>query len=255
MSSSRRAFLPTLVANALPLVGIALLDWRVAEVLAVYWLELATAFLAYGAAALFAARPVVLEGREAFFLPAVGRNTERAPKWECEPSPVDVPGPLPPIYPRNGRLVAATLFWGFGLLAVPLIAAPEAVDAALSLPLLGTTATMLGAHVLDLRREFFDEGQYEERSAHTVLEVPGRLLAFASIYVALAAAVGGGGLLFILALLYEAGVTVPDSDAGVLFGASMIAGKLLAEWGRFDAARADEPGWLGTWFQPEKPEA
>lgn len=247
-----RGFTPTLLANCLPLVGIGLLGWRVPAVLAVYWLEMATAFLAYGGAAMFAARPVVLEGREEFVLPAVGRESERAGKWEREPNPIELPGSLPPVYPRNLRLVAATLFWGFGLLVVvPLVAAPAAVGRVLSLPLVATAATVLGSHLLDLRREFFSGGRYAEQSAHVVLEIPARLLAFASIYLAVAAVVGGVSLLIAVALLAEFGLTPPD--AGVLFGVAMVGGKLLAEWGRFRAEHADDPGWLGRWFLPEDP--
>ena len=253
MPSVPRRFLPTLFANALPLFGITLLGWRVAEVLATYWLAMATSFLAYGGAALFAARPVVLEGREEFFLPGVGRNSDRDEKWEREPTTIELPGSLPPVYPRNARLVAATLFWGFGLLVVtPLVLAPAAVEGVLSLPLLATAGAMLASRLLDLRREFFEKGRYAEQSAHTVLETPGRLLGFAAIYLAVATVAGGVVLLIALALLAEFEVAAPD--AGALFGAAMVAGNLLAEWGRFEAEHAAEPGRLGRYFLPEEPE-
>ncbi|SFR53077.1 DUF6498-containing protein [Halogeometricum limi] len=246
------AFAPTLLSNLLPLVGVVALDWRVVEVLTIYWLELGTTFLVYGVAALFARRPVVLDGRN-LHLPGVSRDTDRRGKWERDPSSVALPGPLPPVYPRNLRLVRMSLIWGFGFLALPLFGNWGLVGDVLSPALALTALAMVASHLDQLRREYFGEKQYEEMSAHMVLEIPGRLLFFAACYLAL---VGSAGI--VLALF---AVGVDDSNTVLLtaFEAELavvtvvVFGMLFVEWSRFRAEHDPDPSGLATWFLPENP--
>lgn len=222
--------------------------------MAVYWLEIGTTFVVYGGAALFAQCPVVLEGRD-LYLPGVSRHAERREKWEQEPNPVELPGQLPPIYPRNLRLVRMSLIWGFGFLVFPLIGENFALVKEVLSPSLALTAlAMIISHLVQLRREFFGKAQYEEMSPHMVLEIPGRLLFFAAVYVALITVVGGGVLVFLLLLVQEAtGAAVPDFDLSLRFAIAMVLGKIAVEWSRFRAENEENPTGFATWFLPEDP--
>lgn len=189
----------------------------------------------------------MLEGRN-LYLPGVSRHAERPEKWEREPNPIELPGSLPPIYPRNFRLVRMSLLWGFGFLVFPLIRENFAlVEEVISPPLVFTALAMLVSHLVQLRREFFAEQQYEEMSAHMVLEIPGRLLFFAAIYVALVTVVGGGTLLSLLFVVQEAtGILIPEFGLGIPFAAAMVIGKLMVEWSRFQAEHEQSPTGFAT---------
>ena len=246
------AFAPTLLSNLLPVVGIVALDWRLVEVLAMYWLELGTTLLVYGVAALFARRPVVLDGRN-LFLPGVSNDTERHEKWDRAPNPVELPGPLPPVYPRNARLVRLSFVWGFGFLAFPLYAEPKLIADALSPALVLTALAMVASHVDQLRREFFGERRYEEMSAHMVLEVPGRLLFFAICYLALVGACGMVLALLAVGVADSNTVVVPAFETELAATTVVVVGMLLVEWSRFRAEHDPEPSGFATWFLPDDP--
>lgn len=100
---------------------------------------------------------------------------------------------------------------------MPIRAAPDTVGTALTLPLVATAGLLLVSRLRELRQEFFGPRRYAEQSAHTVLEIPARLLVFAALYVGVVTAVGGR-LLFALGLVTEAGVAVPAFDAGACSG-------------------------------------
>lgn len=248
------SFLPTLVLNLVPAFGIFVFDWRVLEVLAVYWVEMATSFVVYGGAAVFAQRPVVVEGRDVY-LPGVSRNAERPEKWDQEPNPVELPGRLPPLYPRNLRLVSMSLIWGFWFLTFPLIKESFAlVEEVLSPSLALAALAMMISQLVQLRREFFGKAQYEEMSPHMVLEIPGRLLLFAIVYISLVTVVGGGVLVYLLVLIQEAtGIAVPNLDFWLWFATAMVLGKIAVEWSRFRAENEENPTGFATWLLPENP--
>ncbi|WP_254278672.1 DUF6498-containing protein [Haloarcula marina] len=246
------SFLPTLAANLFPLVGIAVFEWRVAELLAVYWVEIGVALVSYGVAALFARRPVVLDGRQ-FYLPGVSPEADRAEKWERDPRPLDLPWSLPPMYPRNGRLVFLTLVTGFGFLGFFLAASPGVVESLRS-PWLGLAAAgMVLSDWRYLSREFFSENRYEELSAHMVLEIPVRVLFFAVAYVLLLGSIGLLSLVFGIFLLREMGIVVPAFELADLFAATIVLGKVAVERSRFRAETEAEPSGFATWFLPEDP--
>lgn len=56
--------------------------------------------------------------------------------------------------------------------------------------LLAVTATIIGSHLLELRRNYFGTNQYEELSAHMVLEIPCRIIIFAIGFFSLLTLVG-----------------------------------------------------------------
>lgn len=248
-------FLPVLASNLLPLVGVLLLDWQFVTVIAVYWVEIAVTFVVYGVAGLFAQRPVVLDDREVY-LPGVSRTAERRERWDREPDAVGLPGGLPSVYPRNARLVGLSLVWGFGMLAVVTLPVP-ALRAALGAgSVLLAAAAMTLSRLEDLRRGFFAKRRYEQLSVHQVLEIPGRLLVFAACYLAVVVVFGGGTVVGLALLAREAvGYTLPEGAYVLLFGASMVAGKIAVEWWRFRAENEAVPTGFAAWFRPEDPRA
>ncbi|MFC7069437.1 DUF6498-containing protein [Halobaculum lipolyticum] len=250
-----RAFVPTLLATLLPLAGVGLLGWRVAELLVVYWIELWALLVVYAGAALFARRAVVVEGRN-LTLPGVSSETGRdEQRWSGEPRALRLPGPLPPIYPRNARLVAHSLVWGVGLLTVPVWAVDlgDAALATLSPPLAAVALATVGSHALTVRRDYLATGRIETVSAHMVLEIPVRVVAFAFTYVSVALVVGGFCLLVVWEVLGAVGVTVGDDAVVLALVAVVVLGKLAIEWSRHAAAAADDPTGFATWFRPEDP--
>ncbi|ELY87870.1 hypothetical protein C483_18273 [Natrialba hulunbeirensis JCM 10989] len=60
----------------------------------------------------------------------------------------------------------------------------------MSSSLLAVTATIIGSHLLELRRNYFGTNQYEELSAHMVLEIPCRIIIFAIGFFSLLTLVG-----------------------------------------------------------------
>ncbi|WP_242492829.1 DUF6498-containing protein [Halogeometricum borinquense] len=255
-NTSSVSFLPTLVANLLPFFGILLLDWRVGELLAVYWLEIGTALLGYSVAALFAQLPIVLDGRS-FYLPGTGPDVERHEKWEREPAPVEVPGPLPPIYPRNIRLVLTLLIAGCFILGFFLFASPEfaspGILTALGSPSIALTAVgMILSDWYRLYREFFREKQYEEMSAYMVLEIPGRFLVFAASYVVLLSTVGMLTLASFLMITQTEFARLGFEFEQLVAGA-MVLGKIAVEWSQFRTENEEDPTGFATWFRPDNP--
>ncbi|EFW92245.1 hypothetical protein ZOD2009_12230 [Haladaptatus paucihalophilus DX253] len=84
-SSAVAGFVPTLLANLVPLGGFVAFGWQIRELLVIYWLEIVVMLLLYGGAALFASRRIVLEGRT-LFLPGVSRKRELdEAKWGTDP--------------------------------------------------------------------------------------------------------------------------------------------------------------------------
>lgn len=243
-------FLPALLANFLPIVGIALLDWRAVEILLIYWLELLVALLAYGVAALFAKRRIVLEGRS-LFLPGVSRTAELdGPRWTTPPDGIRPADSLPPVYPRNLRVVCMSLVWGLGFLVLPLLIFDVAIRAAVSLAVVGTALAIVGSTLGEVRREVFDDRSYEELSAHMVLEIPCRVIFFMFVLLALLQAVG---TFLLLAAVFVFGLPVSDAAVEIVYATVLILGKIVVEWSRFRANREPDPDGVANWFVPEDP--
>ncbi|WP_135805695.1 DUF6498-containing protein [Halorussus marinus] len=251
-----RAFVPVALSNLLPLAGVVVLDWAVVQVLATYWIEMAAMLGAYSVAALFAERPIRLEGRSVY-LPGVGKNTELDPKWREEPDPVGLPGPLPPVYRRNAFLVFMSLVFGVFWIAVPLWGDFPYVDvaSAVSPAVLAAAVGILVSQLVELRREFFGKRRYEELSVHMVLEIPIRIIAFmGSVLLVLHV----GGILLLIGIQEALGPAVFETVLtgrviAVCYALVVTAAMLVVEWSRFWARREPDLGGVATWFTPEDP--
>jgi hypothetical protein len=257
-SDSYVGFLPALVSNLLPLGGIFFLGWRVNELIVIYWTEVLLMLVIYAGAALFAKQPIVAKGRTVT-LPGVSRQQGRdESKWSENPEPIKLGSVLPPMYPRNIRLIVMTVVWALGLLLVPVWAFGygSAFAAAFSVSLLGTIAAMAVSHGLGVRREVFSNQQYNEMSAHMVLEIPGRIVMFGFCYVLLLTVAGVFGLLAVGAVLSVTEMTaIPIADQSVvlLFVTAVVLGKTAVEWSKHRAEVETDPSGFATWFLPENP--
>lgn len=252
-SLSSVGFVPTLLSNLLPVAGILWFDWQVSDLFTVYWVEIWVLLVVYCGAALFAQQPLVSKGRT-LTLPGVHRQqTRNESRWGGEPQTVTLLESIPPVYPRNFRLVRMTFLWGAGFLLLPLLEFGGAMASSFSLSLFGTAAAMMVSHALDLRREFFARRQYEELSAHMVLEIPGRLVMFWTIYLAVLVFVGGIILVTVGALSQQGGLTLPEGVSVLIFQSMVVVGKLGIEWSKYRAEHDPEPSGFATWFLPEDP--
>ncbi|WP_049970199.1 DUF6498-containing protein [Haladaptatus cibarius] len=253
--ASRVGFAPTLLANLLPLGGIIWLDWRISELFAIYWIEIWILLFTYGSAALFAQRPLIAKGRT-MTLPGVSRDKARdESRWGGEPRTISLFESLPPMYPRNFRLTGLSLVWGIGLLVQPVLMFDNTLNllSTHSLSLAGTAVAIAGSHLFELRREFFADRQYEEMSAHMVLEIPCRVIFFAFCYVMCLLFVGVLCLLAIGAIIQQTNLHIPDEAVVLSFVTLVVLGKVFIEWSKYRAETEPNPNGFATWFLAEDP--
>ncbi len=177
-------------------------------------------------------------------------------KWSGEPEGIHLVDPLPPIYPRNGRLVALSMFWGVGFLTLPIFAFEwnAALESTVSPAIVGVTTAIAVSHLLEVQREFLGAEKYQAMSAHMVLEIPIRVIFFAFGFLMTLAIVGGIFIVIIGVALSETFGYVPSErviDAVLVTGP--VVGKLAVEWSRFRAERESNPTGFANWFVPEDP--
>lgn len=251
-----REFVPVLVSNLLPLGGVLVLDWEVVEVLATYWIEMAAMLVVYSVGALFAERRIVLEGRS-MHLPGVNDETELGPKWDDEPRPTHLPGPLPPVYRRNAFMVCMSLVFGVFWVGIPVFGDFSYVDiaSAVSPTVLLAAFGIVVSQLAEIRREFFGKRRYEEMSVHMVLEIPIRIIVFMGTVLLLLHVFG---ILLLLSIHQTFGPSVFDTVLtgrviALCYALVVIAAMLTVEWSRFWAHREPDPGGLADWFTPENP--
>ena len=254
--TERFALTVVVATNLLPLAGVVGFGWRVGSLLAVYWIEVAVLVLAHSAAAMFAERPIVLEGRS-FYITGYDEDAERDEVWESEPEPIHLVSWLPPVYRRNARVVRRSL-GVFAFLLLPFL--PLGLDAFSYLtPTVGVAAVgVCGAQVAEVRREFFADRAYEERSPYMVVEAAQRVVFF---YIAI-------GLLTVVPVTFGIFAVEAALAPGLLdgladaFGAEVLLlpyllpitlAKATVEWGRRRAVREDDPDGVATWFTGEDP--
>ncbi|QKG93903.1 hypothetical protein HPS36_13925 [Halorubrum salinarum] len=255
-AGSRSALALVVATNLLPLAGVVAFGWRVGELLAVYWIEVAVLVLAHAAAAMFAERPIVLEDRS-FYITGYDEDAERDEVWEREPEPTRLVSWLPPIYPRNFRVVRRSL-GVFAFLLFPLV--PVGWDALSYFTPTVALATLgvCGAQVAEVRREFFAERAYEEQSPYMVVEAAQRVVFF---YVVI-------GMLTVVPVTFGIFVVEGALAPGLLdrvgdaFGVGAVLlpyllpitlAKAVVEWGRRRAFSEDDPDGVATWFTGEDP--
>jgi hypothetical protein len=255
-AGSRSALALVVATNLLPLAGVVGFGWRVGELLAVYWIEVAVLVLAHAAAAMFAERPIVLEDRS-FYITGYDEDAERDDVWERDPKPIHLVSWLPPIYRRNFRVVRRSL-GVFAFLLVPLV--PVGWDALSYLtPTVGlATLGVCGAQVAEVRREFFADRAYEERSPYMVVEAAQRVVFFYFVIGMLTVVPVTIGVFAVEAALAP-GLLDRVADA---FGVGAVLlpyllpitlAKAVVEWGRRRAVREDDPDGVATWFTGEDP--
>jgi hypothetical protein len=255
-AGSRTALALVVATNLLPLAGVVGFGWRVGELLAVYWIEVAVLVLAHAAAAMFAERPIVLEDRS-FYITGYDEDAERDEVWEREPDPTHLVSWLPPIYRRNFRVVRRSL-GVFLFLLFPLV--PVGWDALSYLtPTVGLAALgVCGAQVAEVRREFFAERAYEERSPYMVVEAAQRVVYF-YIVVGMATVIPVTVGLFVVEAALAPGLLDRVGEAvgvgGILlpYLLPITLAKAVVEWGRRRAVREDDPDGVATWFTGEDP--
>jgi hypothetical protein len=249
------AFLPVLVANLVPLGGIVLFNWRVAELLVIYWIEVCVMLFLYSGIALFARQPIVTDGRT-FYLPGVNGDADCGSKLERQRVGISVPGPLPPIYPHDLGVILPSFGWGAAFWIGPILAfdVQEVVLGAFSPLVVATTGGIILSHLVELRREFFGPKTYTEMSAHMVLEIPLRIILFPILLLAFIAFFAWPFLAFVFLILPEA-MGISWTAARVEFvGVTAVVGlKLTVEWARFRADRDPDPGRVTRWFLPQDP--
>lgn len=208
----RAAFVPVLLANALPLVGVLRFGWEPGILVLVYGLEVLLSLSLAGATALVAQRPPPAE-REGVVSVSDSRLAEKRGRLRVHDA-------LPPIYPRNVpftlavALAVATYAVFFGIVAMVLVPDPGRV---LARPdVLASVVALVVGQFVETGREYVIGREYERVSPYAVVEAPARRL------------------FVLLVVLGTAGLAVGSTGALAL----VVGVKLLVEWSSFRAARA-----------------
>jgi len=242
--------------NLLPLAGVVGFGWRVGELLAVYWIEVAVLVVAHSVAALFAERPIRLEDRS-FYIVGYSEDDERGEVWESDPEPTRLASWLPPIYRRNFRVVRRSLGI-FAFMMFPLLAVGWDALSYLT-PTVGlATLGVCGAQVAEVRREFFAGRAYEERSPYMVVEAAQRVVFFYFVVGMLTVVPVTFGIFAVEAALAPGLLDGVADAVGVEvvllpYLLPVALGKAFVEWSRRRAAREDDPDGVATWFTGEDP--
>lgn len=248
--TGRFALTVVVATNLLPLAGVVGFGWRVGSLLAVYWIEVAVLVLAHSAAAMFAERPIRLEGRS-FYITGYDEDAERDEVWESEPEPIRLVRWLPPIYRRNFRVVRRSLGVSAFLL-FPLLGVGWDALSYLTPSVWLATLGVCGAQVAEVRREFFAERAYEEQSPYMVVEAAQRVVFFYFVVGILTVVSVTFGLFAVELALAPGLLDGVGVEVAVLPYLLPIAlGKAFVEWSRRRAFREDDPDGVATWFTGE----
>ena len=259
------AFSLVMIANLLPLVGYAALDWGLDTVVRLYCIDATALFVVYGGCAMFAHRKSLLGQREGTLVPVLGGDDD----WSDDPRTIALHRSLPPIYPRNLRVVVpSVLFGAFVVFSAGAVVAVDADHTGSGRPtvdpssflsgfseftsplLLGAGLLIVSVHVLTVLRTYFPDRRYEEVSAYLTLEVPTRYLL---IYL------GAFVLYFVLVflILWTTELVTSVSNAGWIGPVTVLGGffvtKLVLERGRLRAELSVDPGGFAAWFVPKDP--
>jgi len=247
------------LVNLLPIVGYFVFDWEYTAVFLLYWVDIVVLWLVYCGCALFAQRRSHYEEREQpILIKPLGDRF-----WSENPRKI---GPLPPIYPRNLRVIIpssiAIMFASFALGAALLEGDPDKgmpgttmgdpmaflanFSVFTSPPIFGAALLFIVIHTVTAYRIYIRPRQYEETSAYSTLELPAR---FILVYL--------GGLMvcvfaFLVGLLI-AELIVSDSVARVFPYVLFVTLKVALERGRFYAERLAPANGFPSWFVPNEP--
>jgi len=220
-------FVPVLLANLVPLVGVVGFGWEPSTVVVIYTLEVLWSFPLAGAKALFAQRPPRTDRESMYDLSEAILTGKRGSL-----QPV---GWLPPIYLRNvpfAFAVAGGAGW-FGVF-IGVVLGPEIplVQVASRPEVVVSVAALVIGQLVEIGRDYIRDGRYETVSPFTVVETPARQAFF---------------LVFLLFAVPAVGEAV-----GLAVGA-FVVGKLLIEWSAFRATHGSE-GRFTAWLSgPDTP--
>ncbi|SDQ20049.1 DUF6498-containing protein [Natronobacterium texcoconense] len=224
-------FVPILLANLVPLVGVLAYGWEPSTLIVIYALEVILALPLAAVKALFAGQPPRIEELETdedesdSSVISVG-NTDLARKRGS----VELVSWLPPVYPRNLPFVGAVLFATVWVVLFVVGALAEiAVGEALTRPevWLSVAGLMVGQG-LETWHDYLRDGRYETASPYAVIETPARQ---------------GFFLMAVLLFVAEAG--------GIAVLATFVAVKLLVDWSAFRATHGGGGRFTGWLSGPE----
>ncbi|MEA1932231.1 MAG: DUF6498-containing protein [Euryarchaeota archaeon] len=220
-------FVPVLLANLVPLVGVVVFGWEASTVVVIYVLEVLWSFPLAGAKALFAQRPPRTDRESIYDLSEAvlvnKRGSLKPVSW------------LPPVHPRNVPFALAVA-GGAGWFAVfvGFVLGPELplVDAVLRPEVVVSLAALAVGQLVEIGRDYIGDGRYETTSPFAVVETPARQA------------------LFLTALLFVVPAVGDRVDLAV---GAFVVGKLVIEWSAFRATHGTE-GRLTAWLSgPDTP--
>ena len=214
-------FVPVLLANLVPLVGVVGFGWEPSTVVVIYALEVLWSFPLAGAKALFAQHPPRTDRESMYDLSEAILTGKRGSL-----KPV---GWLPPVSPRNvpfAFAVAGGAGWCGVFIGVVLGPEIPLVEVASRPEVVVSVAALVVGQLVEIGRDYIGDGRYESVSPFTVVETPARQAFF---------------LMFLL-------FAVPAVDEGVdLAVGAFVVGKLLIEWSAFRATHGSE-GRFTAWL-------
>ena len=210
-----------IATNLVTPAGVLLLDWSIAVLFGVLVVELAVVF-----------------GWALVKIPFAAKRSRLAGLFHRLRGSIPMPGPIPPVYPRNlpplfggaviGPVLLLFVFALFGFVAGGGVTDGEA--AAIGLGVLTVVALRSGEEFL----EYFVRGGYREHSAQSAFAPP-----FTSL-------IGVGSLLLIAVVVEDAEL---GAGRGEIVLALLVGGKLLLDlWGLRIEADEDRHGVLARMF-------
>ncbi|WP_363463248.1 DUF6498-containing protein [Halogeometricum borinquense] len=197
-------FVPILLVNLVPLVGVIQFGWKPATLVAVYGLEVFLSFPLAGVKALFAQRPPRTDGDGMFSVSNANLTKKRGN--------VELASWLPPLHLRSVPFTMTVLGGSIGYVVLLWLILFEGtpVEKALARPgvVIGVVSLVTG-QVVEIGRDNFYDGRYETVSPYTVIEMPARQAFFLCIF------------LF---------VPRPKGESVVIVLGAFVLVKLLIEW-------------------------
>jgi|APHM01.1.fsa_nt_gi hypothetical protein len=205
-------FLPTLLANLFPIVGVLMFGWDSETLIVLYVLELFFSILFAAVKALFAQRaPQTREDKDNTLISI-------SSDLEAKRGSTEIVGLLPPVYPRNIPFITAVVGFGiqsslaFGVLLSNIIDITAVIS---EREVIGSLAILVVTQLIDILRNYFS-GEYKTVSPYSVVETPAREIAFIILMLFVSVFTAAAGTEFVVVIL--------------------ISGKIVVEWSGYRAA-------------------
>jgi len=216
-------FVPVLLANLFPLVGVVQLGWNPETLVVVYALELLFSFPLAGAKSLFAQRRSPSDRDGSTLISGSSDLTDKR-------GSVELVSWLPPVYPRNLPFATAVVIGAVWFVIMIGVVLSNVVDVGAALGRSGVLVSLAGLVVgqsVETWRDYVRDGGYETASPYSVIETAAREAFFVAFV-----------------LFVTPGITT--LGPAVVFGL-VVAGKLLVEWSGYRATQGGGgrlAGWL-----------